>query len=169
MKTLQDICRAYPLKVRYARVHIECRSDYNDYTRRRDTIKMFVNYPLEMTVDMWKYPLDHVERREVIHRYTNDELIQEATNELVSQTPEDIKTLVPNIETLVYNALEIDARNQIKDGKTSEFMRVDIEHQTYRIMQVYIPGYHAEYGGQSIDVEPELLWENPNYWQNPNH
>lgn len=164
MKTLQDICLAHPLKVKYARVHIECTSDYDEYKHcRRDPVKIFVNYPLEIAIDIWNHPLDYVVKSEVFNKYTNYGLIQEATNELVSQTPEDIKTLVPNIETLVYNALEIDARNQIKDGKTSEFMRVDIEHQTYRIMQVYIPGYHAEYGGQSIDVEPEILWENPNY------
>lgn len=166
MKTLQDICLAYPLIVRSAEVKFECRSDYGHYVGRRDG-KIFITYPLEIAVDIWNHPLDYVERHEEIHKYTNDELMQAVTNDLVSQTPDNIKTLVPNIETLIYDGLKTNARNQIEKGETSEFIHTEIEHQTKRILQVYVPGYHAEYGGQSIDVDPELLWENPNYWKKP--
>ena len=162
MRTLQEICLANPLKVRFARVHFECTSDYDHHTGHRDA-KMYVNYPLEVAVNMWKHPLEYVEKNEVIHRYTNDGLLRETANEMASQTLDSIKTLVPNIEALIYNGLEAEARDQIKKGEASRFIHIEVEHQTIRIEQVYIPGYHAEYGGQSIDVESELLWENPNY------
>lgn len=162
MKTLQEICLANPLKVRIARVHFECTSDYDHHIGRRDA-KMYTNYPLEVAINMWKHPLEYVEKSEVIHKYINDGLLRKVANEMASQTLDSIKTLVPNIESLIHNGLEADARDKIKKGEASQFIHTEVEHQTTRIVQVYIPGYHAEYGGQSIDVEPELLWENPNY------
>jgi hypothetical protein len=162
MKTLQEICLANPLKVRIARVHFECTSDYDHYAGRRDA-KMYINYPLEEAVNMWKHPLEFVEKREVIHKYTNDGLLREAANEMASQTLDSIKALLPDIETLIYNGLEAEARDGIKRGEVSRFIHTEVEHQTFRISHVYIPGYHAEYGGQAIDVEPEVLWQNPNY------
>ena len=162
MKTLQEICLANPLKVKIARVHFEYTSDYDHRIGRREA-KMYVNYPLEVAVNMWKHSLEYIEKSEVIHKYTNDGLLQETANKMASQTPDSVKALVPNIEALIYDGLEEDARDKIKRGKASQFIHTEVEHQTTKIVQVYIPGYHAEYGGQSIDVEPELLWENPNY------
>ena len=157
MKTLQEICLANPLKVRFARVHFERTSDYDHFIGHRDST-LYLNCPLELAVSMWKHSLEHVEKNEIIHKYTNYELLREIASQMASQVPSRIKTLVPTIETLVYDGLENETRNKIEEGEVSQFVRTEIEHQTTRIIQVYVPGYHAEYAGQSIDIEPEILW-----------
>lgn len=162
MKTLQDICLAFPLKVRIAKVQFECTSDYDHYAGRRDA-KMYVVYPLTVAVDLWKHSLKHIEKHEHIHRYTNEGLLHESAASIAAQASKELKNLIPNLESLIYSGLEEEASNQIKEGEESRFIHTEIEHQTTKLIQVYVPAYHAEFAGQIIDVPAEILWSNPKY------
>ena len=161
MKTLTDICLANPLKVKYAKVQFELTSDYEHFMGRRDA-KWYHIYPLEVALKIWEHPLEYVEKSEKPHYYTNEGLLREAAKQAADGVSDEIKNLIPNIESQIYNSLDSQAHDDISEGRVTEFIHKEIEHMTARIIQVYIPGYHAEYGGQSIDVEPEGLWENPN-------
>lgn len=161
MKTLEDICLANPLEMRIANVQFECTSDYNHFVGPIHT--KFYNYlPLEKALKLWKHPLEFVEELEEVHKYDNDRLMHETATEIASQASATLCKLIPNIAELVYNGLKLQAKAEIIEGKTSKFVHAVIEHQTIRILQVYVPGYHETIAGQSINIEPKVLWENPN-------
>ena len=162
MKTLQDVCLANPLKVNIAKVQFECTSDYDHFNGRRDA-KIYVIYPLTTAMDMWKHPLEFVEKHEQIHKYTNDGLMREDAAGIATKASEELKRLIPDLEHLIYESLEKEASNQIKKNEESRFIHTEIEHQTIKLVQVYVPAYHAEFAGQVIDAPAESLWENPNY------
>lgn len=160
-KTLEEICLANPLKVRLAKVQFEVTSDYDPIIGRRKA-KEYVICPLEMAVTMWKHPLAYMEKTEKQYIHTNAALLHKSAKRAAERIPEDVMNLIPNAEDLILAALEDKAMTEVSKGNGSSFIKKEIEHQTVRILQVYIPGYHAEYAGQSIDVEAEVLWENPN-------
>ena len=75
---------------------------------------------------------------------------------IMSSIPEEVVSILPNIKEVLTGALE----NKIwKELDKSPFIETVIEHQTEQILQVYIPSYRAEYMGQKIEVDAELLWE----------
>lgn len=162
MKTLQEICLANPLKVRIANVQFECTSDYDHFAGRRDA-KSYVIYPLTAAINLWKHPLEYIEKHEHIHRYTNDDLLHESSACIAAKASEELKSLIPDLEGIIYRRLENEASNQIKMGEDSKFIRTEIEHETVRLVQVYVPAYHAEFAGKVIDEPAEVLWENPKY------
>lgn len=162
MKTLQDVCLANPLKIQIAKVQFECTSDYDHFAGRRDA-KHYVIHPLSVAVKMWNHSLEYIEKYEQVHRYTNDGLMRVNAADIASKASEEMKNLIPNLEELIYNGLDKEAHDQIKKGEESRFIHSEIEHQTVRLVQVYVPAYHAEFAGQVIDVPAEGLWENPNY------
>ena len=161
MKTLEEICLAHPLKVKIAKVVFVSTSDYDHTYGRRDA-KINLVYPLEQAVKMWKHPLEFIERREEVHRYTNYEMLKEDARKIAAESSDKIKRLIPNVEEIIYGGLEKEMSKEIERTGTSKYVRTEIEHQTTRVSQVYIPGYNAEYRGKSFDVEPEALWYNPN-------
>lgn len=161
MKTLQDVCLANHLKVNIAKVQFECTSDYDHFIGRRNT-KFYIVYPLTAAVNMWKHPLEFVEKHEQIHKYTNDGLMREDAAGIAATASEEMKSLIPDLEDLIYMGLEKKAADLVKNGEESKFIHTEIEHQTVRLVQVYVPAYHAEFRDQVIDVPAERLWENPN-------
>lgn len=160
-KTLEEICLANPLKVRLAKVQFEVTSDYDPIIGRRKA-KEYVIYPLEMAVTMWKHPLAYMEKTEKQYLRTNKALLYKTAKHTVGHIPGDVLNLIPDAEDLILAALENKAMTEVSRGNETSFIKKEIEHQTVRILQVYIPSYHAEYAGKSIDVEAEVLWENPN-------
>ena len=88
-------------------------------------------------------------------------MLKEDARKIAAESSDEIKRLIPNIEEIIYGGLEKEMSKEIERTGTSKYVRIEIEHQTTIVSQVYIPGYHAEYGGKSFDVEPKTLWYNP--------
>ena len=79
----------------------------------------------------------------------------ENVKRIMSSIPEEVVQLIPDIENELIGSLE---NKMWKEPDKSPFIETTVEHQTAQILQVYIPGYRAEYMGQKIEVDAEVLW-----------
>lgn len=153
-KTLEEIGKAYPLKMKYAMVQILGTTDYN--MGRVKTQKVYSHEKYDYACVSWRKPLDYIKRKEIPHYSLNKELFDGEVERIMSSIPEEVVSLLPDIKEVLTGALE----DKIwKELDKSPFIETVIEHQTAQILQVYIPSYRAEYMGQKIEVDAELLWE----------
>ena len=70
-KTLEEIGKAYPLKMKYAMVLILGTTDYN--WGRVETQKVYSCEKYDYACVSWREPLDYIKRKEIVHYSVNKE------------------------------------------------------------------------------------------------